>query len=299
MPRADPRPFFLVGERSWTEGETLLEREDCNIEKWGDYIDLAPVGLWTEQHTKLARQFKVNSVALNNLAFGDRQTADFLVELPVLRRVSLSLWSPIDMAALGRLRQLKSLRISLSVWRSGDQFRPIDLSGLRRLWFADVAMCGAFESILKCDAITALAVRNECDGRLRDLDLTHLPALRDLELDHCPKLRSVRLHPEARVRGLELTLCGTYKIDWDRLGPDLRYLSLGGRLTFPLDDILGAPGLEELHMYGIRKLPAMRFLGELRDLRTVFIFTPPPGPKLSEDDKLIIREINGRARTQL
>jgi hypothetical protein len=29
-----------------------------------------------------------------------------------------------------------------------------------------------------------LAVHNECDGRLRDLDLTQLPGLRDLKLDH-------------------------------------------------------------------------------------------------------------------
>jgi hypothetical protein len=79
-----------------------------------------------------------------------------------------------------------------------------------------------------------LAVHNQCDDRLRDLDLTQLPGLRDLKLDHCPQLRSVRLHPKARVRGLELTLCGSYKIDWQRLGPRLRYLSLGGKLTSPL-----------------------------------------------------------------
>ena len=79
-----------------------------------------------------------------------------------------------------------------------------------------------------------MAVHNQCDDRLRDLDLTKLPGLRDLKLDHCPQLRSVRLHPKARVRGLELTLCGSHKIDWQRLGPRLRYLSLGGRLTSPL-----------------------------------------------------------------
>ena len=34
-----------------------------------------------------------------------------------------------------------------------------------------------------------LAVHNQCDDRLRDLDLTQLPGLRDLKLDHCPQLR--------------------------------------------------------------------------------------------------------------
>ena len=294
MPRVDTRPFFLGGDGTWAEGEILLEADDCIVVKSKEMIDLTPGGLWTKRHTQLAERYKVNSVGLDNSAFGDRQTAEFLFELPILRRVSLSLWSPIDLSALGRLRELKSLRISLSVWRSGDRFRPVDFSGLRKLQFADVMMCRAFESVLKCRTLKELAVRNECDGRLRDLDLTQLPALRDLELDHCPKLRSVRLHPKARVRALEQTVCGSFKIDWHRLGPHLRYLLLGGRLTFPLEDILNAPKLEELHMHRIRKLPALGFLRKLRDLRTVLIFTPPPGPNLSGEDKAIIREVNAR-----
>jgi len=295
MPNRKHRPFFLGGDGIWAEGEILLEAEDCMVVKSGATVDLTPQGTWTKRHTGLAERYKVNSVGLGNLAFGPRKTAEFLLDLPPLHRVSLLLGSPIDLSALGRLRELRSLRISLSIWRVGDRFLQLDFSDLRKLEFADVMMCRAFESVLQCRALKALAVRNECDGRLRDLDLTQLPALRDLELDHCPRLRSVRLHPRARVRGLEQTLCGSYKVDWDRLGADLRYLLLGGRLTFPLDDIRNAPKLEELHVHGIRKLPALGFLRKLRHLRTVFIFTPPPGPDLSEEDEALLREINARA----
>src|SRR5262249_20882540 len=149
---------------------------------------------------------------------------------------------------------------------------------------ASVMMCSPLESILKCESIVELEVRNECDGRLRDLDLSCLRSLYHLGLDHCPKLNSVKLHPKAKVRGLALTLCGSYKIDWPRMGPDLMYLKLGGRLTFPLREILNAPGLIELHTSGIRKFPPLGFLRRLRHLKTVFIFTPPPGPKLSKED---------------
>jgi hypothetical protein len=289
------RPFFLGGDGSWAEGEILLEAADCLIVRTKDLIDLTPAGPWTKRHTKLAKRYRVNSVSLDSLSFGDGRSADLLLDLPVLRRLSLSLWSPIDLSALERLRHLRSLRLDLTVWRCGDHFDPVDLSNLGKLQFADVMMCRAFESILTCRTITELAVGNSHDGRLRELDLTRLPRLRDLALDHCPLLRSVRFHPEASVRGLKLALCGSYRIDWQRIGPNLQYFSFGGRLTFPLDDILQAPNLEELHLWGIRKVPALGFLRKLPQLKVVNIFSAPPGPKLRDGDRAVIREIKARA----
>ena len=103
-------------------------------------------------------------------------------------------------------------------------------------------------------------------------------ALRELRLDHCPRLRKVILHPKAKVHALEVALCGSYKIDWQRMGPDLLRLVVGGRLTFPLEDVLGAPNLEELRIHEIRKLPPLGFLRRLEKLRMVFAFSAPPGP---------------------
>ena len=155
-------------------------------------------------------------------------------------------------------------------------------------------MCKSFESILKCRKIKELAVVNDCDHRLRDLDLSNLSALRELRLDHCPKLRKVILHPKAKVRALVVALCGAYKIDWQRMGADLRYLLVGGRLTFPLEDVLNAPNLEELHIYEIRKLPPLGFLRRMERLRVVCALSAPPGPKFSEDDLAVLREFRRR-----
>jgi hypothetical protein len=281
------------------EGKFLLEKENYFIFKSQDgLVDLTRCGPWTKRDTALAWEYKVNAVTINSLTFGNRKTAEWVLDLPPLRSLSLSLWIPVDLTALGRLSELRELRIDFSIWRVGDQFQPVDLTCLRRLQYADVMMCRPVESILQCEPIKELVVRNECDGRLRDLDLTNLPLLRQLSLDHCARLRNVRLHPKAKIRGLELSLCGSYQIDWKRVGPDLECLSLGGRLTFPLKQILNAPRLKELHTAEIRKLPSLGFLRKVRHLKVVQMFSAPPGPKMSKSDEALIRQINARGRTR-
>jgi hypothetical protein len=297
MPRLGDRPFFLGGRGKSAEYETLFEQDNCCIVKHGDDIDLSlPTGPWTERHTELAGHYRANSVHLRDPSFGDRRATDFLLDLPNLTSLSISIWSPVDFSGVARISKLRSLRIDFGVggWRLGDQLQPVDFSGLVKLEHAFIMMCCAFESILTCRRIKELTVRNDCDGRLRDLDLSHLPGLRDLQLDHCPKLRNVFLHPKATVRALEVSLCGSYKIDWQRMGPDLRFLVLGGGLTFPLDEVLNAPNLEVLHTLEIRKLPPLGFLRRLEKLRGVLFFAAPPGPKFSEDDLALIEEIRLR-----
>ncbi len=293
MPRRTARPFFLGGKGLPGESDSLHEQHGCDVSKHADQIELTLwTGIWTDRLTELARRFQVNALSLKDPAFGEERSAQFLLDLPALERVTISLWSPVDLSALAQLGELRSIRINFGVggWRLGDKLRPLDLSGLAKLEHADVMMCSAFESILNCRTIKELTVHNDCDGRLRDLDLSHLPKLRDLQLDHCPKLRKVTLHPRAKMSSLSLSLCGSYKIDWQRMGPDLRYLVLGGRLTFPLEDVLNAPNLEELHLREIRKLPPLEFLRKLEKLRVVFAFSAPPGPKFSDDDLAVLKE---------
>jgi hypothetical protein len=288
------RPFFLGGIGPKAELKVLLERDDCRITRRGTNVELTLwKGAWTDKHTDLARRYDVDQVSAPNPAFGDKRTADFLLDLPSLRGLTLSFWSPVDLSSLGRLHDLRSLRMTnfgIGGWRLGDRLEAVDLSGVTKLETAHIMMCKSFESILKCRKIKELTVCNDYDGRLRDLDLSDLPALRELALDHCPKLRKVTLHPKAKVRALRLALCGSYKIDWQRMGPDLRYLVLGGRLTFALEDVLNAPNLEELHTHEIRKLPPLGFLRKLEKLRVVFVFAAPPGPKFSDDDLAVLRE---------
>jgi hypothetical protein len=72
------------------------------------------------------------------------------------------------------------------------------------------------------------------------------------------------------------------------MGEDLRYRHLGGRLTFPLEDVLNAPDLEELHTAEIRKRPPLAFLRKLQKMRVVSVFSAPPRPKLSDDDLAVL-----------
>ncbi len=104
------------------------------------------------------------------------------------------------------------------------------------------------------------------------------------------------LHPKARIRALELSLCGSYEPDWQRIGPDLRFLVLGGRLKIPLENVLSATKLEELYTLEIRTLPPLGFLLRLPRLKTVFLFAAPPGPKLSDEDRAVVIEINARGK---
>ncbi len=113
-------------------------------------------------------------IFLDTLSFGDHETAEFLLDVPWLSELSIRTYSVKDLTAIGRLSALESVRISLEVWRIGDQFNPVDFSSLSKLRFADVTMCGAFESVLGCGSIEELAVNNAYDGRLRDLDLSRL-----------------------------------------------------------------------------------------------------------------------------
>jgi hypothetical protein len=300
MARNASLPFFLGGWQPQAKYEVLLERSDCWIEQYDNLVRMDVLKPWSASHAALVRKYGVEHLQLCSGTIGKRRSLDFLLDLPALRGLTLSVWKPMDLSAVGRLSELRFLWIDVGMtWRKGDQFDPVDLSRLHELERAHVALCRTFESIIVCHRIKDLAIDNSNDGRLGDLDLTHLPALRHLELDHCPGLRSVRLHPRARLRGLKLSLCGSYQIDWQRIGPDLRFLLIGGRLNFPLEQILQAPNLESLHLFQIRKVPPLQFLRKHPHLRAVVIFSAPPGPRISEQDEAVLREINARGTRKL
>jgi hypothetical protein len=296
MAKPSKWPFFLGGGRKRVTHRSLLNEADCSIDKVNGAVSMHTTGQWNDRHAALAKKHKVTNIYLVTSSFGDHETAEFLLEVPWLRRLSIRLYSVKDLTAIGRLAHLESLRIALEAWRLGDRFTAVDFSSLSKLRHADVMMCAAFESLLRCGSIEELAVVNDHDGRLRDLDLSGMSRLRELKLDHCPKLRNVILHGKARIRALQLTLCGSYQADWHRIAPDLRFLLLGGRIRFPLENIVIARKLEVLHIHEIRTLPPLRFLLDLPDLKIVFLFAAPPGPKLSDDDRAVLAEIQARGK---
>ena len=220
--------------------ESLFHDAGCAIDKYNGVVWMNTNSAWSDRHKALAQKHKVTHIHLCTASFGAYETAEFLLDFPDLRGLTIRLYAVKDLSKVGQLPQLEYLRIHLEARRLGDRFNPVDFSALSKLQSADVMMCRAFESILTCSSIQELAIENAYDGRLRDIDLSHLPKLRDLKLDHCPKLRKVTLHKKARIRALQLTLCGSYEADWHRLAPDLRFLLLGGRIRFPLEHIVSA-----------------------------------------------------------
>ena len=133
MARFGARRFFLGGKGKPGAPESLFERDDCDIEKCGDDICLSlTTGPWTERHTKLARRYRANSLIIGEQSFGDRKTADFLLDLPMLSSVSISIWSPRDLSSLSRLPDLRSLRIAFSVAGCAPG-RPVTAGRLFRL----------------------------------------------------------------------------------------------------------------------------------------------------------------------
>ncbi len=298
MGEQETKPFFVRGSPGYRQGdcEDLLDEKGCIVQRWGKVTCMRVGRAWTAGETAIAEKYCVRDLELERSAIANAGNANFLLDLPLVRSISMRLSSPIDLSALGRMTQLEKLRMTMSGWRRSDRFEPVDLSGLVNLWWAHVAFSRAFESILKCSSIEELTIENSGDGRLRELDLSSMIQLADLRLDHCAKLCKVDFHPKAKVRKLEVSLCGPYRIDWERLGRDLRVLTLGGRVSFPLEEILGAPRLEQLAVMEVRKLPGLGFLRELKKLRGVTLFSAPPGPNISEEDWALVREINGKGK---
>jgi hypothetical protein len=114
MTKNNNRPFFLGG--AWHgKPEFLFEEPGCDILKNGDRINLTVWGPkpWSKHYVELARKYKVNFVSLRALGFGKRQTAEFLLDMQILRGASISLIRPKDLSALAQLRELQFLSIDL------------------------------------------------------------------------------------------------------------------------------------------------------------------------------------------
>jgi hypothetical protein len=260
------------------------------------------------------------------MSLGRRSSASLLLTLPPLRELHLVVSEPRDLSAIGQLSELEYLGLmgELAAGDSGgrgnkarSQFAP-DLSNLARLRQAYVELCPTTDSVRRCAPLEELWLWNrefaavrELDlsalpelrslhvtgfPNLRELDLTAQPRLQHLHLEAIPRLRSARFHPDAKVSSLKLGGCGPYRIDWRRMHEDLVQLELVGPLRFPITDVLGAPNLRDLRTNGIRTFPPLGFLLNLPHLTSFSAWTSPPGPKWSEEDWRIYRQINARAK---
>jgi hypothetical protein len=314
MTSPDERPAFLTGQ-NLRDAKMLFEEEGCNVFHLGDEIQMQAIGAWKPRHTKLAHQYDVNTVHITESSFDGRKSADFLLDLPPLRNLGLISATPRDLSAVNRMSELRTLRLSLP---RGEVYagKPFDFSALRKLKKVRVWWRPELAGILAIASLESLWISDGEEMCLRQLDLSGVPRLKMLHVQQAPKLKSldlsslpqlwelgmlairslksVALHPAAEVRALNISGLGAWRIDWDRMGEDLEFLQLWGPLKWPLTDVLRAANLKELHTNAIRTFPPLEFLKQLKHLCLVSIFTTPPGPKLTDADWAVIRQINAR-----
>ncbi len=316
--KAPRRPKFLQG-MNVRETKILFEQDGCDVFQLGDTIEMQVIGAWTDAHTKLAHEWKVNYVLVTEPTFGKRKSADFLLDFPPLRHLGIHAATQRDLSPVNKLTDLRSLWISLPA-RESYTGKPLDFSGMKHLKDVRVWSHRALAGLLSHPSLESLWISDEHEMDLKAIDFSTMPKLRMVHVQQAPKLRtmdlsplekleelsivairnlkSVMLHPKAQLRALNISGLGAWRIDWDRMGEDLEYLQLWGPLKWPLTDVLRAPNLKELYTNGIRQFPPLAFLKKLEHLRHVDIFTTPPGPKLTDDDWAVIREIEARSRPQ-
>jgi hypothetical protein len=312
--KPNTRPAFLTG-LNLRDAQVLFEEKGCDVFQLGDEIEMQVIGAWKPRHTKLARQYKINTVHITEPSLDGRKSADFLLDLPPLRNLGLISSEPRDLSVVKRMTELQTLRISLP---RGEAYtgNPIDFSALTKLSNVRIWWRPELAGILNVASLESLWISDEQEMCLRELDLSRLPNLKMLHIQQAPKLKSLDLsplprlwelsmlairglksvapHPAAEVGALNISGLGAWRIDWDRMGEDLEYLQLWGPLKWPLTDVLRAVNLKELHTNAIRTFPPLDFLKQLKHLRLISIFTTPPGPKLTDADWAVIRQINAR-----
>jgi len=293
----------------------LFDSDDLLLSQQGDLICLDSFSPWGKQHLRLARKYHVNCLAADSVCFGERTTAEFLLDLPALRRVHIVLARPTDLSAVTRLRGLEYLGV---MGELGSATPTVDLTPLTSLRRAYVQMCRPLESVLTCASIQSLWLWNDLEEARAEINLQGLPALRELDLTRWPRLKElnltaqpklhrlhlqalpklrpngITLHPRAVLKSLKVGGCGAYRIDWARMGKGLEELELLGPLRFPLEDVLKAPNLRKLSTNGVKSFPPLKFLLGLPKLSGFNWFSPPPGPAFSTEDHAIIQKINDR-----
>jgi len=300
----------------WRDAELLFESERAFIQRDGDIVELSQYGPWTPDLARLARKYKINALHISETYRQEWPSLDFLLDLPPLRKLHVVLSRPTDLAPITKLTDLEFLGLMGDITLEGTETPAADFSSLTKLKQAYVDIAPPTLSLLDCRSLQFLWVWNNCKpwlssldlsrleklselhvtawAKLSKIDLSHQPKLEQLHLEALPKLKSVSLDPKAKLRRLKMGGCGPYRIDWDRMGEDLHELELSGPLRFPIEDVLRAPDLRTLETNSVRKFPPLRFLLKLRSLERFSYFTTPPGPKWSEDDEAVMRQIHAR-----
>jgi hypothetical protein len=298
------------------DAEFLYESDAAFITRDGDVIELNHFGPWTRDLTKLAKKHKINALHISETYQEEWPSLDFLLDLPPLRKLHVVLSRPANLSPITKLTALESLVLMGDVAQEKIETPVADFSKLTKLKQAYVEIAPPTLPLLECTSLQFLWAWNHCKpwlasldlsrltklselhvtawAKLSKIDLSHQRRLEQLHVEALPKLKSVALDPKATLRRLKMGGCGPYWIDWDRMGDDLQELELSGPLRFPIEDVLRAPNLRKLETSSVRKFPPLTFLLRLPKLESFGYFTTPPGPKWSQEDEAVIRQIKAR-----
>src|SRR5215204_550498 len=118
-----------------------------------------------KKHARLARKHRITGLELNEISFGRRKSADFLLELPPLRELDISLIEPKDLSAVAHHTALEYLALSggtaLHDGTGDAQAKPVDFSALTRLREIEIELSPVTESLLKCPSLEKVWVWNK------------------------------------------------------------------------------------------------------------------------------------------
>jgi hypothetical protein len=276
-------PRFFYGVRLPDNRAFLHEAEDHSVVRWGDEIRFRFSGPWRDGYAELVGQFGCDSVVTSVKDGAPHQFLEFLAATPKLISLSLFIKAPVDLSPVLGLADLARLRL---LWRARQPPPVTDFGRLSRLEECALSLYPAFESVLRLGSIRVLEI---LDSAARgELNLQGLPGLVELDLSNCPGLTGFRLGTDATLVALEAAGCRKLRVDWDRVGHDLRYLSYQGKNGFGLTEIEHAPHLRSLMLTDVPRGTSLAVLERLRNLEAVHAVSLG----LTKGDRDLIKGIN-------
>lgn len=257
--------------RKPVESEVLHDSRSCFVVRHGEAVHMNAEAKWSKAQAEVARKFRIERLLVS--AACAKGGLAFLDELPGLKELSVSVpdqtldWHPVE-----RLKQLEKLSVSSAPIVRTQPPGEIDFTALPALVSCDLSEYDApWASVFRCGKLRRLHLTTS-DALRGELDLTGLPKLTELILGGLPKVTSFRLADRAKVQSLQLRSCRKLRVDWPRVGRDLRYLWIERKTAWPLEDLRHAPKLERLMLSHMGRIESAEFLKRLPRLKWLDLF---------------------------
>ena len=232
-----------------------------------DDLDGAMVaGSWSPELTRFLVESRIPALYLNTARGwnGNRGDYGFLAELSQLKLLSLLASDALDLSPLERLSALERLSLQCATRRKIDFAALPKLRSVSLTWWAGAASILAHHGV---ESLTLISPKPRDWAQLSGS--TQLKKLRMMggnvaELDFLrgwPNLAQLELQPARALRRVS----GVNSL------PALRYLAIDEAHGIEdLDAIAGCKTLEALNLRDLGRIPTLRFLSDLTNLKVLF-----------------------------